>query len=223
MAVYECALCSFLYDEEQEGAPWESLADDWTCPVCGSSKSDFVLVKDKGPAAETTEATDAFQLNAGEDVPGTVRIGLFGVEPSAGEGAVVQLRFRVVEEAATTVSFDRLYANATPLGPVEVQIQTRAPLGMPESISLSQNYPNPFNGETVIRYQIPVASRVNLRVYNILGQEIAQLADGERPEGFHEVRWDGKDRYGRDAPSGSYFYVLRIGGDRLVGKMEMVR
>ena len=41
MAVYQCGLCSHLYDEEKEGVAWADLPDDWVCPVCGASKDDF--------------------------------------------------------------------------------------------------------------------------------------------------------------------------------------
>ena len=46
MAVYECTVCQFVYDETKEGTAWVDLADDWECPVCGSSKKHFSLVDD---------------------------------------------------------------------------------------------------------------------------------------------------------------------------------
>jgi glutamate synthase domain-containing protein 2/rubredoxin len=49
MAVYECDLCGYQYDEEYESVPWEELGDDWTCPVCDASKSDFIVVKSAAP------------------------------------------------------------------------------------------------------------------------------------------------------------------------------
>jgi glutamate synthase domain-containing protein 2/rubredoxin len=51
MAVYECAVCSYLYDEEQEKVAWEDLPDDWVCPVCGAPKSEFAPVR-KGEDSE---------------------------------------------------------------------------------------------------------------------------------------------------------------------------
>ncbi|MCP5104120.1 MAG: rubredoxin [bacterium] len=42
MAKYECSVCGFIYDEDDEGKKWSELPDDWECPVCGAKKSDFV-------------------------------------------------------------------------------------------------------------------------------------------------------------------------------------
>ena len=50
VAVYECGLCGHIYDEDQEGNRWDELPDDWECPVCGSPRSDFVLIRRQAPA-----------------------------------------------------------------------------------------------------------------------------------------------------------------------------
>jgi len=72
-----------------------------------------------------------------------------------------------------------------------------------------QNYPNPFNPETIIRYQLPKSSHVNLEVFNILGERIRTLVDTEQNAGFYHITWDGKNDAGMIAPSGIYFYALR--------------
>lgn len=68
---------------------------------------------------------------------------------------------------------------------------------------LEQNYPNPFNPTTTIPFQIAEGSNVTLRVYNMLGQEVAVLVDGFLPAGRHEARWEAGD-----LPSGMYLYRL---------------
>jgi len=70
-------------------------------------------------------------------------------------------------------------------------INTSAPIAraVPGSFSLEQNYPNPFNPSTVIAYAVPARSSVRLAVYNVLGQLVARLVDGEVEAGSHTVEW----------------------------------
>ncbi len=77
---------------------------------------------------------------------------------------------------------------------------------LPTSAELYQNYPNPFNPSTLIRYVLPKRSQADLTVYNILGQQVTVLVQGEQEAGSHEVRFDGSG-----LSSGVYFYRLRAG------------
>jgi flagellar hook assembly protein FlgD len=81
---------------------------------------------------------------------------------------------------------------------------------LPESYALDQNHPNPFNPETEIRFQLPEANHVVVKIFDALGQEIRTLADGQYGAGYHSVRWDGKDHAGNPMSSGIYFYQLRV-------------
>ena len=80
--------------------------------------------------------------------------------------------------------------------------------GIPETYQLSQNYPNPFNPSTTIRFALPMASTVTLRVYDILGREVQTLLQETRPAGYHSIVWDGRDRNGTLAASGAYFFRI---------------
>ena len=71
---------------------------------------------------------------------------------------------------------------------------------------LSQNYPNPFNPTTTISFTIPKEGFVQLKVYDILGKEVASLVNEEKTAGTYSVRFDGKD-----FSSGIYFYHLQVG------------
>ncbi|MDP3683052.1 MAG: T9SS type A sorting domain-containing protein, partial [Ignavibacteria bacterium] len=71
----------------------------------------------------------------------------------------------------------------------------------------SQNYPNPFNPETVISYQLPVNSKVSLKVFDILGKEVAILVNEEKPAGKYQVNFNGSI-----LASGVYFYKLSANG-----------
>lgn len=76
---------------------------------------------------------------------------------------------------------------------------------------LYQNYPNPFNSSTTIRYEIPKTSRVQLSIYNLLGEEVATLIkEKEKTAGSHFCSWDGIQNNGKEAPSGFYIYKLKV-------------
>lgn len=79
---------------------------------------------------------------------------------------------------------------------------------LPTDHKLSQNYPNPFNPETVIEFELPRRTRVRLSVFNILGQEVAELLNEEVSAGSHRVTWDGKSSAGKSLASGIYFYRI---------------
>jgi len=84
---------------------------------------------------------------------------------------------------------------------------------VPKEFSLSQNYPNPFNPETEISFALPERSTIKLTVLDVLGREIVTLSDGERPAGYHRIRWNGSDVSGNKVGSGLYFYRLSATGE----------
>ena len=86
------------------------------------------------------------------------------------------------------------------------------------SFSLYQNYPNPFNPSTKIKFVIPKSSFVNLKVYDVLGREVATLVNEEKSVGEYEVEFDGSE-----LSSGIYFYVLNTEGKRLSKKMCLIK
>lgn len=73
----------------------------------------------------------------------------------------------------------------------------------PTVFSLDQNFPNPFNPTTKIQYQLPIDSRVTLKVYDVLGREVATLMNDVRPAGYHDAQWDASN-----VASGVYFYRM---------------
>jgi PKD repeat protein len=101
---------------------------------------------------------------------------------------------------------------------------------VPSEFSLSQNYPNPFgsgapspamgggNPSTTIEYALPQPSHVELKVYDILGNEVLVLVNGKEPAGVHRVQFDSKG-----LPGGVYFYRLRAGEKMEIRKMVVVR
>ena len=93
---------------------------------------------------------------------------------------------------------------------------------LPERFALGPNYPNPFNPSTVIPYQLAASSAVRLEVFNLLGQHIATLVDGERPAGFHTATWHATDATGRAVGAGVYIYRMTVGMERQTGRMVLL-
>jgi hypothetical protein len=94
---------------------------------------------------------------------------------------------------------------------------------IPRSFELFQNYPNPFNSTTLISYTLSRRAQVRLEVFNIAGQLVKVLVDGEQAAGEHRVSWGGEDSKGRTMPSGIYLYKLSIEGNVQVKKMVLVK
>jgi len=86
-----------------------------------------------------------------------------------------------------------------------------------------KNFPNPFNPETQIAFTLPTAGRVQLLVYNLLGERVATLVDSDLPAGEQRFTWNGTSKDGREAPSGVYFYRLTVKDQVYTGKMMMLR
>jgi hypothetical protein len=101
---------------------------------------------------------------------------------------------------------------------VQTRVQERPHTGTPDRFVLDQNYPNPFNSVTTIGYSLPQASRVRLEVFNILGQHVITLVDGQMGSGNHTVRWDASQ-----AATGIYIYRIEAGHFTSVKKLLLVR
>ncbi|TKJ41214.1 hypothetical protein CEE37_05995 [candidate division LCP-89 bacterium B3_LCP] len=89
---------------------------------------------------------------------------------------------------------------------------------MPVNYPVIQAYPNPFNPTTVISFELPVSSLVNLAVYDVSGRLISTVVNGWRDAGVHEVTFDGSGLV-----SGIYIYQLDIGSHSASGKMVLMK
>ncbi len=81
----------------------------------------------------------------------------------------------------------------------------------PADYALGSAYPNPFNPVTVIRFQVAATAAVRINVYNVSGQKVRTLVDGEFIPGTYRTTWDGRDYKGRSLASGVYFYRMTSG------------
>ncbi|MEN8007892.1 MAG: metallophosphoesterase [Candidatus Krumholzibacteriota bacterium] len=95
--------------------------------------------------------------------------------------------------------------------------------GLLADLRLDQNIPNPFNPATDVKYHLPVDGSVRLAVYDMKGRQVAVLVDQVLLAGDHAAHWNGRDKSGRDAPSGVYFLRLSIPGQERTRKMVLAR
>jgi hypothetical protein len=191
-----CNGLSFRYGVLSEGSPYEEDWPDVLLPVSGGTE----LLR-YGTAGGTA-AVGFRGLFPGGTVPGGV--------------ITVGFPFETISEKTQRdtlmARFFRFFGGATDV--------TRNPgdKGLPLTTTLHQNYPNPFNPTTVIGYQLSVPSDVRLVVYDVLGREVAILAEGRQPAGTYEVRFDASG-----FASGSYFCRLTTPGTRITRTMMVLR
>lgn len=135
------------------------------------------------------------------------------------------------EQLLTTLRFERLQA-----GPGDVELRDaewvdaahgrhRTVVGavLPQVFALMPNYPNPFNPQTQLRFALPEAARVQLEIYDALGQKIRSLLATHLAAGVHVVEWDGRDDRRGDVASGTYFVRLRSEGRIAMRKIMLLR
>jgi len=103
-------------------------------------------------------------------------------------------------------------------------------LTVPKSFSLSQNCPNPFNPTTMIEYNIPLKppskggnNVVHLKIYDILGNEVATLVNEEQPPGEYSVKFNVETLHATSLPNGIYFYRLSQGNNTIIKKMLLIK
>ncbi len=84
-------------------------------------------------------------------------------------------------------------------------------------------YPNPFTHETNIRFHLPEAGHVTMKIHNMLGQEIQILANTPYKAGTHVVQWDGTDMSGNEVPGGIYIYRIQVGDNVLSDRIQLIR
>lgn len=97
------------------------------------------------------------------------------------------------------------------------------PAYAPKSPRLIRSFPNPFNAATTIEFELTDPGSVSLKVYNMLGQKVRVLADGEFEPGRHSVTWDGRDAHGTTVASGVYLYRFESGNVSQTRKMILLK
>jgi hypothetical protein len=139
-----------------------------------------------------------------------------GYDVTAGSYTFYAVAQNYVNQGGSGVA--SIYASLTvrfyPAAPVDV----RETINSPVDFSLEQNYPNPFNPSTTIKYSIPRSSRVTIRVFDVLGNEIQTLVNEEKSAGTYELDWNAAN-----LTSGVYYYQMIAGNHISTRKMILLK
>jgi hypothetical protein len=138
----------------------------------------------------------------------SVDIPLSDFEPTVNLTEVFQMKFT----GNGIIYLDNIYFSTMVSDVKEIQG------ALPSDFTLEQNYPNPFNPATNIRFSLPEANQVTLKVYNTLGQEVATLVNEFMNAGAFEVSFDAQN-----LPTGTYFYSITAGDFKSVKKMLLIK
>jgi hypothetical protein len=96
-------------------------------------------------------------------------------------------------------------------------------IGLPDVFALHNNYPNPFNPVTNISYDIPEVAQVTLEIYNVSGQKVRTLAQGQHEPGRYRIQWNATNDYGNPLSSGMYIYRIQAGDFVSVKKLILMK
>lgn len=142
------------------------------------------------------------------------------LDPCKGYWVKVNETGLLILSAEQNQLFNRINIITTSELPPSPPGETRAEQkDIPRQFALHQNYPNPFNPSTVITYSLPVDLNATLKIYNLLGEEVATLVDALQTAGTHEAAWSG----GSEIPSGVYYYRLSAGSFVGIRKLVLMR
>ncbi|MBI2619059.1 MAG: T9SS type A sorting domain-containing protein [Ignavibacteriales bacterium] len=182
------------------------------------------VVLDDSAQVVTFSWNPAFDLNGDTLTYQWVPIGFtaLGTGNSARDTFIVRTGYEMLTYLGTADSVAlRWTARAKDAGPIVASVDTATVwvvggyltgiedfVLLPKDYDLSQNYPNPFNPSTVIQFALPMTSNVSLKIYDILGQEVATILDDIRNAGYLTTEWNGRNGHGERVASGVYFYRL---------------
>ena len=162
------------------------------------------------------EELQAF-LTASQAMDGGLQVVFAGVEAVSGAGELL----RVAGVGSGDVQLTRVSFNGGQIGARWEEGSTS--ITLPVSFVLYPNMPNPFNPETTIRYDVPVAGSVSLRIYDVTGQVVRELVRDSQPAGSYSVVWDGRNERGNQVANSVYLYELRAGDYRAIRKMVLMK
>jgi len=138
--------------------------------------------------------------------------------PADGLSKAIEVRIHPYSRLTGTLYFDDLKIER--IGKVTDVFESEE---FPNKYVLNQNYPNPFNPSTIIKYALPKSSHVQIKIYNMLGQEVKTLLDIEQNAGVRYVQWNGDNNYGAKVASGIYIYMIKANDFYQAKKMILMK
>jgi hypothetical protein len=172
-----------------------------------------------------------WQMSWNESERGLLRIASFSMNEAAieGKGTLVAIKAALIQPAKEGQSLS-IQIPSVLFGLNGQEVFGQGESGnlqfageLPQQYALDQNYPNPFNPETTIRYELPEAGDVSLRVYDVMGHTVRTLATGRQSAGAHIVKWNGRKDDGTPAAGGVYFYHLETATFAKTNKLILLK
>ncbi len=194
--------------------------DKWELPAVLLPAGEYLIVWcDKQPGQGPLHAT--FKLSGGGEEIGLFKPLAFGNGPL--DTIVYGAQTADISRGRTTdggsewalldpPTFARTNSEAVTTPPVP-----------PATVVLGPNFPNPFNPATTLKYGLPVAGHVRLRVFDVRGRLVRLLLDADHPAGSYQAVWRGLDQAGRPVPAGTYLARLEAGPEVRVESLTLVR
>ena len=180
--------------------------------------ADFVAPPDGAPRTQDLSAGSiriSQPLAVGTAVTST---GFLAVPPSSYEGGTLLISVNARDAGSAVISRLVLKETGTSFASSPDQNGER-----PSAYALAQNFPNPFNPSTVIRYDLPQAGQVSLKVFDVTGREVATLVNSAQEAGSYQVRFDASNARPGGIASGVYFYTVRAGSFSQTKKMLLIK
>jgi len=148
---------------------------------------------------------------------------LMAIAQAPEEAAGVSVRARFTSFPTGKVWYDDFSIQEVTILLTSIEDYGRKGVNVATEYMLQNNYPNPFNPLTKIEYYVPKAGNISLVVYNVTGQKVRTLAEGQHMKGVFQAIWDGRDDFGNMLSSGMYFYQLKGTNAVITKKMTFLK
>jgi len=173
----------------------------------------------------------SLELPAGHGNIVTYKLGAYysGIESTGGDNGAMDneagfgadKNFVINSNANGTVTLETVFGDNNPMND-ELSTDDNFTF-MPKEFALLGNYPNPFNPVTTLQFDLDYLSNVKVTIFNIRGNEVVTLQEGELEQGRHSLQWNASNASGQKVPSGLYLYRVSSDSRTLTGKMLLLK